>query len=327
MPARLPALLAAPPPGPTPLWLTNARLLDGTGAPPREGASVLVRDGRIELVAGAADAPPGDASAIDLEGRTLMPGLVDAHAHVKAKLPQPDEGAEPLLPGTSAHVVAAHLAEALRRGVTTVRDVGSFGSDGRRGAPGDAARRVPRAPPADLRADRLRDEPGRAVLLRDVPRGRRPGRHPPRRARAAPPRRGLHQADDDRRALGRARGSGSRAGDRRGGRGARRGGAPARLPGGRARRGAARHRARDRRRASTRSSTACTSTSGPTCSSAWPSRGRCSCRRSRASTASPGSASEERRGARDVEPAAGRARAAQPRAGRPHAARGARAPG
>ena len=129
MPARLPALLAAPPPGPAPLWLTNARLLDGTGAPPREGASVLVRDGRIELVAGAADAPPGDASAIDLEGRTLMPGLVDAHAHVKAKLPQPDEGAEPLLPGTSAHVVAAHLAEALRRGVTTVRDVGSFGSE------------------------------------------------------------------------------------------------------------------------------------------------------------------------------------------------------
>ena len=128
MPARLPALLAAPPPGPTPLWLTNARLLDGTGAPPREGASVLVRDGRIELVAGAADVPPGDAAAIDLEGRTLMPGLVDAHAHVKAKLPQPDEGAEPLLPGTSAHVVAAHLAEALRRGVTSVRDVGSYGS-------------------------------------------------------------------------------------------------------------------------------------------------------------------------------------------------------
>ncbi len=126
MPPRLPALLAAPPPGP-PLWLTNARLLDGTGAAPREGASVLVRDGRIERVAGAADAPP-DAAAIDLEGRTLMPGLVDAHAHVKAKMPHPDEGAEPLLPGTAAHVVAAHLAEALRRGVTTVRDVGSYGS-------------------------------------------------------------------------------------------------------------------------------------------------------------------------------------------------------
>ena len=128
MPVRLPALLAAPPTGKTPLWLTGARLIDGTGAAPREGASVLVRDGRIERVGGAADAPPGDSLRIDLEGRTLMPGLVDAHAHVFVKLPAPDEGAEPLLPGTEAHVVAAHLAEALRRGVTTVRDVGSFGS-------------------------------------------------------------------------------------------------------------------------------------------------------------------------------------------------------
>ena len=128
MPARLPALLAAPPPGETSLWLTNARLIDGTGAAPREGSAVLVRDGRIEAVATAGADPPDDAVTIDLEGRTLMPGLVDAHAHVLAKLPEPAEGAEPLLPGTAAHVVAAHLAEALRRGVTTMRDVGSYGS-------------------------------------------------------------------------------------------------------------------------------------------------------------------------------------------------------
>jgi len=124
----LPALLAAPPPGETSLWLTNARLIDGTGAAPREGSAVLVRDGRIEAVATAGADPPDDAVTIDLEGRTLMPGLVDAHAHVLAKLPEPAEGAEPLLPGTAAHVVAAHLAEALRRGVTTMRDVGSYGS-------------------------------------------------------------------------------------------------------------------------------------------------------------------------------------------------------
>ena len=128
MPARLPALLAAPPPGRAPVWLTNARLLDGTGAAPRENASVLVRDGRIEAVDGAGIEPPGDATAIDLQGRTLMPGLVDAHAHVLAKLKALADGAEPLLPGTAAHVVAGDLAEALRRGVTTIRDVGSYGS-------------------------------------------------------------------------------------------------------------------------------------------------------------------------------------------------------
>jgi len=128
VPARLPALLAAPAPGRTPLWLTNARVLDGTGAPPREGLSVLVRDGRIAAIGGAGEDPPHDAVTIDVAGRTLMPGLVDAHAHVLAKLPPPADGAEPLLPGTAAHVVAAHLAEALRRGVTTMRDVGSYGS-------------------------------------------------------------------------------------------------------------------------------------------------------------------------------------------------------
>lgn len=128
MPARLPALLAAPPAGATALRLTNARLIDGTGAAPRSDASVLVRAGRIEAVGSAADERRGDAVTIDLAGRTLMPGLVDAHAHVLAKLPAPAAGAEPLLPGTAAHVVAAELAEALRRGVTTMRDVGSYGS-------------------------------------------------------------------------------------------------------------------------------------------------------------------------------------------------------
>jgi imidazolonepropionase-like amidohydrolase len=112
----------------TPLWLTNARLLSGTGAPPRDGAAVLVRDGRIEAVGRAGEDPPGDAFALDLEGRTLMPGLVDAHAHVLAKPAPPAAGAEPLLPGTTAHLVAAQLREALRRGVTTIRDVGSYGA-------------------------------------------------------------------------------------------------------------------------------------------------------------------------------------------------------
>ena len=127
MPARLPALLAAPPPGARPLRLANARLIDGTGSAPRERVSVIVRDGRIAAVDAAGGEPPGDWLTIDLQGRTLMPGLVDAHAHVLAKAPAREEGVEPLLPGTGAHVVAAHLAEALRRGVTTIRDVGSFG--------------------------------------------------------------------------------------------------------------------------------------------------------------------------------------------------------
>ena len=55
-----------------------------------------------------------------------MPGLIDAHAHAISRAPEPAEGAEPVWPGTMAHLLAADLREVLRMGFTTIRDVGSF---------------------------------------------------------------------------------------------------------------------------------------------------------------------------------------------------------
>jgi imidazolonepropionase-like amidohydrolase len=129
VPQRLPALIADPPRAEGRLWLTNARLFDGTGAAVRERVSVLVDAGRIAAVAEGAEAPPEGAVSVDLGGRTLMPGLIDAHAHVGVSFttPEPTHGAEPLLPGTVAHVLGAELRETLRMGITTMRDVGSMG--------------------------------------------------------------------------------------------------------------------------------------------------------------------------------------------------------
>lgn len=129
MPQRLPSLIADPPPADARLWLTNARLFDGTGAGVRERVSVLVEAGRISRVTEGDEAAPEAAHVLDLGGRTLMPGLIDAHAHVGISfpVPEPAHGAEPLLPGTVAHVLAAELREALRMGITTMRDVGSMG--------------------------------------------------------------------------------------------------------------------------------------------------------------------------------------------------------
>lgn len=127
VPARIPSLLADPIAGPGRLWLTGGRLFDGTGAPVREASGVLVEDGRVAAVGLASDGVPDGAEVIDLAGRMLLPGLIDAHAHVKVDRPSPDPGAEPLSPGVDAHFLAAELLEAVRRGITTVRDVGSYG--------------------------------------------------------------------------------------------------------------------------------------------------------------------------------------------------------
>jgi len=123
----MPCLLADPPAAAGRLWLTGGRLFDGTGASPREASGVLIEDGRVAAIGAASDGVPEGAKTIELAGRTLMPGLIDAHAHLKADRPTPEPGAEPLWPGVDGHMLAADLREMLRRGITTVRDVGSYG--------------------------------------------------------------------------------------------------------------------------------------------------------------------------------------------------------
>jgi imidazolonepropionase-like amidohydrolase len=124
---RFPALIAAPPAGQGRLWLTGARLFDGTGAPLRENAAVLVQDGIIRRVTDAAEPCPDGARPLDLGQRVLMPGLTDAHTHASGTIPKVAKGAEEPLPGIDAHFLQAELRDYLRYGVTTIRVVGSQG--------------------------------------------------------------------------------------------------------------------------------------------------------------------------------------------------------
>jgi imidazolonepropionase-like amidohydrolase len=69
----------APAAGERPLLIRGARVFDGREVVPV--ADVLVRGGRIVAV-GRTVAAPADAELVDGSGKTLLPGLIDAHAHV-----------------------------------------------------------------------------------------------------------------------------------------------------------------------------------------------------------------------------------------------------
>ena len=104
----------------------NCALLDGTSGERREGHHVLVEGDLIKEVSDRPLANPV-AQVIDLAGRTLMPGLIDAHVHVIAVDAALARLAEQPLTLTSLQ--AGRVMEGmLARGFTSVRDAG--GADG-----------------------------------------------------------------------------------------------------------------------------------------------------------------------------------------------------
>jgi imidazolonepropionase-like amidohydrolase len=70
--------------GPRVILLANARIVDGSAPEPSDPLDVLVENGTIREV-GRALASAADR--LDLGGRVLMPGLIDAHVHVVACCP------------------------------------------------------------------------------------------------------------------------------------------------------------------------------------------------------------------------------------------------
>lgn len=64
--------------------LEGFTLIDGSGGDPLPGAGLLIRDGRIAWAGPLSGLPAeaADAERVDLEGRWVIPGLIDAHVHV-----------------------------------------------------------------------------------------------------------------------------------------------------------------------------------------------------------------------------------------------------
>ena len=107
---------------PVQAWI-GARIIDGTGKPAIENATLLIRNGRIEAVGKRVKIPAG-AERIDATGKTIIPGLISAHGHVND---------------------AAQFGVYLRDGITTILSLGgdkefALREQSRNATPGTAPR-------------------------------------------------------------------------------------------------------------------------------------------------------------------------------------------
>lgn len=85
----------------------HGTLIDGTGADPLPDSAVIVRAGHIEAAGPTAEIDiPHEAETVEAAGKTLMPGIIEGHAHV----------------GGDASAVRV-LRLSLRRGITTIASV------------------------------------------------------------------------------------------------------------------------------------------------------------------------------------------------------------
>jgi imidazolonepropionase-like amidohydrolase len=104
--------------------LLNARVIDGESSSAREGTSILVDGDRIAAV-GSAGGFPDDVVRIDATGKTVLPGLIDAHIHLATWGQNLLENRGSTIPYLVARTVSS-MREVLNAGCTGVRDCGGL---------------------------------------------------------------------------------------------------------------------------------------------------------------------------------------------------------
>jgi imidazolonepropionase-like amidohydrolase len=98
--------------------LTGGRVIDGTGRPPLEQATIVIINGRVDAIGAPATVKiPAGTTPINVTGKTIVPGFINAHGHLGAgdkKLPLRDQ-------------IIQQLRLYAQYGVTTVQSLGDDG--------------------------------------------------------------------------------------------------------------------------------------------------------------------------------------------------------
>ena len=98
--------------------LAHVRVIDGTGAAPRDDQTIVIAEGKIQSIAPSTTASvPPNTQILDLKGYTVLPGLVGMHDHMFF----PQGGSPPMYSNMGSSFPRLYLA----LGVTTIRTTGS----------------------------------------------------------------------------------------------------------------------------------------------------------------------------------------------------------
>jgi imidazolonepropionase-like amidohydrolase len=118
---------ARPDHAPNGLVLLADRLWDGTGAGARRDMALVIRAGRVERVAPAAECADWPAPRLHVRGATVMPGLMDLHVHLVSVVDPDEPNAIWAEVGARTQLLTLHAAKnarlMLEAGFTTVRDL------------------------------------------------------------------------------------------------------------------------------------------------------------------------------------------------------------
>ncbi len=113
---------------PTTYAMRGVTMINGQGGPPLTGATLLIQDGKIASIGRSDDVDlPSDLPVYELPGKTLMPGLIDGHVHLRSYAGTGHQDVHlwnvlTFMEEQALHA-AANAITALEAGVTTVRDM------------------------------------------------------------------------------------------------------------------------------------------------------------------------------------------------------------